>query len=182
MAKVKKNVVVEGLSGRIGNLVFKQYGDKTVVCKWPTHDPNRTPTPGEARQRGRIQEAASKAKAVLATVEGDVYYQAARKRLGKHSAYHTAVYDYFGVPEITAVNRDADHNLLIRVRDNVGVREVRVEMNGEIGLAAPLDEVPSELWRYSVDDWQNSEIKIFAEDWMGNVGEWAILFEDLTYE
>ena len=67
MAKVKKNVIIEGLSGRVGNLVFKQYGDKTVVCKWPEHDPNRIPTPGEARQRKRIKEAAAMAKSVLAT-------------------------------------------------------------------------------------------------------------------
>ncbi|MBU1660568.1 MAG: hypothetical protein KKD28_03750 [Chloroflexi bacterium] len=98
MAKVKKNVIIEGLSGRIGNLVFKQYGDKTVVCKWPEHDPGRVPTPGEAHQRGRIKEAAVMAKSVLETEDGQAYYQAARKRLGKHSAYHMAVYDFFGVP------------------------------------------------------------------------------------
>jgi hypothetical protein len=62
MAKVKKNAIVEELSGRVGKLVFKQYGDKTVVCKWPEHDPDRTPTPGEACQRSRIKEAAARAK------------------------------------------------------------------------------------------------------------------------
>jgi len=75
MAKVKKNPVIEGLSGGVGKLVFKQYGDKTVVCKWPEHDPNRQPTAGEARQRGRIQEAAARAKAVLATETGKAYYE-----------------------------------------------------------------------------------------------------------
>ena len=81
MATVKKNPVIEGLSGGVGKLVFKQYGDKTVVCQWPEHDPNRQPTAGEARQRGRIKEAAARAKAVLVTETGKAYYEAARKRL-----------------------------------------------------------------------------------------------------
>ena len=38
MATVKKNPVIEGLNGGVGKLVFKQYGDKTVVCKWPDAD------------------------------------------------------------------------------------------------------------------------------------------------
>ena len=33
MAKVKTNVLLEGLSGRVGELVFKNYGDKIVVCR-----------------------------------------------------------------------------------------------------------------------------------------------------
>lgn len=52
MAKVKKNVVIEGLSGRIGNLVFRLYGDQTVVSSMPVHDPKREPTPGEAALAG----------------------------------------------------------------------------------------------------------------------------------
>lgn len=173
MAKVKKNVMIEGLSGRVGNLVFKQYGDKTVVSKWPDHDPNRIPTPGEARQRGRIKEASAMAKSILATEEGNAYYQAARLRLGKHSAYHTAVFDYFGTPDITSVNLNADGNLLIWVSDNVGVREVRIEIAGEMRSALPLEEPPSSRWQYTMRAGdQSQQLMILAEDWMGNVGKW----------
>jgi hypothetical protein len=112
------------------------------------------------------------AKSILATEEGQAYYQAARKRLGKHSAYHSAIYDYFGVPEIVTVNLGADHNLLIQVSDNVGVREVRIEIDGDIGLAEPLEEAPCNLWRYLTGDTLNRQIQIFAEDWMKNVGKW----------
>jgi len=35
MAKVKQNAILEGLRGRVGNLVFRQYGDQTVVCAMP---------------------------------------------------------------------------------------------------------------------------------------------------
>ena len=173
MAKVKKNVIIEGLSGQIGGLVFKQYGQKTVVCKRPEHDPDRTPTPGEARQRSRIKEAAAKAKSILATEAGQAYYQAARERLGKHSAYHTAVHDYFGEPGIEAVDQDADGRLLIQVWDNVGVRQVRVAIAGEEASAQPLEETPCTLWGYPLEEANPGEaITIEAQDWIGNLARW----------
>jgi len=33
----------------IGELVFKHYGDQVVVSRRPVRDPDRIPTPGEAR-------------------------------------------------------------------------------------------------------------------------------------
>jgi len=173
MAKVTKNVIIEGLSGRVGKLVFKQYGDKTVVCKWPEHDPDRTPTPGEARQRSRIKEAAARAKSILETEAGQAYYQAARKRLGKHSAYHTAVHDFFGKPSIEAVEQDGMGRLLIQASDNVGVREVRVAIAGASAAAQPLEETPCSLWEYQLEAGVSGEaITIEAEDWIGNVARW----------
>ena len=171
MATVKKNPVIEGLSGGVGKLVFKQYRDKTVVCAWPEHDPNRQPTAGEARQRGRIKAAAAQAKAILATEEGQAYYEVARKRLGKHSAYHTAVFDFFDAPQVLHVEWGADDRLLIRVRDNVGVKAVRVLLDGEVGLADPVDGSPGEWWCFAVGVRPVAQVEIVAEDWMGNVGE-----------
>ncbi|MBC8334063.1 MAG: hypothetical protein ISR59_12995 [Anaerolineales bacterium] len=182
MAKVKRNVIIKGLSGRIGNLVFKQYGDKTVVSQRPEHDPNRRPTPGEARQRGRIKDAAAIAKSILATEEGKVYYQAARIRLGKHSAYHTAIYDFFGAPEIRTVKLGADNSLLIQVSDNVGIREVRIEIEGETGFAAPLNESADSLWRFQISELDDREILIRAKDWMGNYVRWEGVTTDLLAE
>ncbi len=175
MAKVKKNPVIEGLSGGVGKLVFKQYGDKTVVCKWPEHDPDRQPTVGEARQRGRIQEAAARAKGILATEAGKAYYEAARKRLGKHSAYHTAVFDFFEVPQVLNVSLGEDDVLLIQVWDNVGVKAVRVLLEGEAGQAEPMAELPCDLWRFSLGGRSVAQVQVLAEDWMGNVGERTIV-------
>ncbi|MBC8504998.1 MAG: hypothetical protein ISR58_12530 [Anaerolineales bacterium] len=172
MAKVKKNVIIEGLSGRVGNLLFKQYGDKTVVTKWPEHDPNRKPTPGEAHQRGRIKDAAAMAKSILATDEGLAYYQAARHRLEKHSAYHTAVFDFFGMPEVVSVHMSQDGNLLIEVQDNVGVRQVQVEIDDIRGFAEPLEEEPCAYWRYHLNSNGPWSLKIYAEDGMKNIKVW----------
>lgn len=35
MATSKNNIVTDSLSGRIGNVIFKDYGDKTVMSKCP---------------------------------------------------------------------------------------------------------------------------------------------------
>ena len=36
MARLAKNASLQGISGKLGNqLVFKQYGDKTVVTQYP---------------------------------------------------------------------------------------------------------------------------------------------------
>ncbi len=88
------------------------------------------------------------AKSVLATDEENAYYQAAQQRLGKHSAYHTAVFDFFGIPEIVSVRMSEDRNLLILVQDNVRVRYVRVETDSSNGLAEPLENEPCSIWRY----------------------------------
>ncbi len=177
MAKVKKNVLIEGLSGRVGNLVFRQYGDQTVVSRMPTHDPKRVPTPGEAAQQARIQQAASLAKSILAKEDGNAYYQGARLRLGKRSAYHTAIHDYFGVPEILDVTVGADRDLRIQVQDNVGVRMVRVQVEGQKGMAEPQQEDPCNLWRYALSGEGPWQIQVQAEDGMGQVGSWQGLLE-----
>ena len=130
------------------------------------------PTPGEQRQRDRIKEAATMAKSVLATEDGQAYYQAARKRLGKHSAYHTAVYDFFETPEVIVMRMGNDGELLIQVQDNVGVQEVRVAIDGESGLAEPQEDAPCSLWQYPVNGNGPRMVQVWAEDWMGNVGIW----------
>ncbi len=35
MALSKNNIVTDSLSGKIGNVIFKNYGDRTVVSKYP---------------------------------------------------------------------------------------------------------------------------------------------------
>ena len=112
------------------------------------------------------------AKSVLATEDGRAYYQAARKRLGKHSTYHTAVYDFFETPEVLVVRVGEGGELLIQVQDNVGVQEVRVAIDGESGLAEPLEDAPCSLWRYPLNGNSPWMVQVWAEDWMGNVGTW----------
>lgn len=92
--------------------------------------------------------------------------------MGKQSAYHTAVYDFFGMPEVAAVQSGMGGELLIRVRDNVGVRKVAVEINGAHGLAEPLEADPCSRWRWQLSGAGPWQVRVSAEDEMGNAGEW----------
>ncbi len=63
MARVGKNVVIEGLRGSLGNVVFKQgKGGQTIVCKRPDFGPNRVFSGAQKAQQGRFREAAAWAK------------------------------------------------------------------------------------------------------------------------
>ena len=35
MAVSKNNIVTHSISGKVGNVIFKNYGDKTIVSKYP---------------------------------------------------------------------------------------------------------------------------------------------------
>jgi hypothetical protein len=70
-----------------------------------------------------------------------------------------------------SVDLSADDVLLIQVWDNVGVKEVRVEIEGEVGRADPVGEASGGVWRYALGE-RSAAARIFAEDWMGNVGVW----------
>ena len=72
-----------------------------------------------------------------------------------------------------AVNLGTDQNVLIQVSDNVGVREVRIGVDGGTRDATPLEKAPCKLWQYQLDSGDRTQpMVIYAEDWMGNVTPW----------
>jgi len=77
------------------------------------------------------------------------------------------------------VNLSEDDVFLIQVWDNVGVKAVRVLIEGEVAqaepVAEPVAEPPCDLWRFPVGGQAVAQVQIFAEDWMGNVGEKIII-------
>ncbi len=65
MARLKKDALLEGLSGTIGReLVFKQYADKVVVSKYPDMSGIK-PSPLQALQRSRMKKATAYASLVM---------------------------------------------------------------------------------------------------------------------
>lgn len=74
MAKVKDNIVTKGLSGSIGDIVTKLYGDETVITKKPARS-KFPPTKRQERQRDLFKagaayaEEAIKDAALVATIK-----------------------------------------------------------------------------------------------------------------
>ena len=63
MAKVRKNIFVQGLSGSLGKqLVLKRGRNGTIVSKFPVFDENRTFTEPQLKQQNKFGEAVAYAK------------------------------------------------------------------------------------------------------------------------
>lgn len=91
---ISENLIMQKMSGHLGKLlVFKQYGDKTVVTKYPNMG-NRVLSPKQLRINEIMAEANYNAKTILASEElrnaAQVRLNTTRKKL-----YNALVKEYF---------------------------------------------------------------------------------------
>ncbi len=135
--KTVKNIVTEGLSGRIRQLVFRQWQGQTIVSSAPV--PNSVPaTAAQQLTRDTFRQAAIYAKAILQDIATKLAYKA-KARPGE-SAYNVAIADFFKPPTIgtiitTAYTAQAGSFLTAPVTDDFQVAsvEVRIEKaNGQL--------------------------------------------------
>jgi hypothetical protein len=93
MARVRENIVTTGLSGKIGNLVFRTRGKKTSVY---IMSPRKSP-PSEKQKLAQQQfsEAVAQARHSLSTTGERLRFEEMARREGKESAYSAAVSYYY---------------------------------------------------------------------------------------
>ena len=123
MAKASKNAIVLGLSGSIGDMVFRQMPDgSTRVSRKPDFS-RRVFSQGQKDHQSRFQQAAAYAREAAKTQP--IYAELARGTA--KSAYNVALSDWFNPPVIHHIERKSG---LIRVAasDNVLVTEVQVRI------------------------------------------------------
>jgi len=92
MARVDKQSVLSALRGSIGKeLVFKKYGDKTVVSRYP--DMRRVKkTPLQKLGQGFFKDAVAYAQSIIRDPKKKAAYQ---KKLPKGSSvYHAAIKEF----------------------------------------------------------------------------------------
>ena len=146
MAIVKKGTLLDGLSGRVGDLVFRTRGEKTIVSIRPSqrHEPERS----VARERtiSRFQAAVEFAR----EARHRPAFRSLARMLRGYSPYHVALQDYLSEPVIEAIDAarvgPSGGDLRIEVSEKIAIRSVRVSMPalGEDGPApAPELEVPA---------------------------------------
>ncbi|HEY5744735.1 MAG TPA: hypothetical protein VIU12_01555 [Chryseolinea sp.] len=133
MARVKKNLLTKGLSGMIGGtLVFRNFGDETIVSASPVHDDN-TPTLKQAAQRERFSQAVAYAITQMAIPDAKAQYALMAKRKSMPSAYSVAVADFFNAPIVKSVNLSAytgaiGDTIRLVVIDDFDVLEVSLDI------------------------------------------------------
>ena len=93
MAQSHQHILTHGLRGQIGKqLVFKQYGKKTVVSRYPDMS-NITPSSLQKEKRSRFKEAVAYAQAINNDAVMKAVY--AKKVKKGQTVYHYAIKEYF---------------------------------------------------------------------------------------
>jgi hypothetical protein len=91
---ISENFLLKKVSGHIGKqLVIKQYGDKTVLCKYPDMS-NRKLSPKQLRINERMEEANYAAKEIMANEELRIAAQV-RLNVTSNKLYTSLIREYF---------------------------------------------------------------------------------------
>ena len=166
MAKVKNNLITEGLSGKVGKrLVFRQLQDgSTVLCTAPDFS-NRVFSEDQLTHQNRFQQASAYARVAAKTTPTYAKLAPARKT----NAYNLALSDWFHAPVIHEVTWQ-DGRICVDVTDNVQVASVRVTMMDELGETRDGGEA---VWvkdaRWEHETLTQGKVMVEAFDLAGNV-------------
>jgi hypothetical protein len=101
MARVKNNDLTKGLTGKFGDIMFRQIGRRTYAFPAP-----RRPKKESEKQRSnrnKFKEATQFAQLAMKDEARKAYYKKLAKKLKLPNAYTAAITDYMRKPEITSV-------------------------------------------------------------------------------
>ena len=185
MAKVKLNPVLEQIRGKVGDLVFKRYGDEVIISQKPDLS-DAAPTEAQQAARDRFRQAALYGKLVLADPGTKTLYEKAAKAKGQ-PVFSLTVADFFNAPSVDEVDLSGyggavGDQIVIQASDDFEVLGVNVALTD--GAGSPLEsgaalETPADSgrWVYSatsaVATGTTVRIAITASDRPGGKGEAA---------
>ena len=166
MAKVRNNLITEGLSGKLNKrLVFRQMRDgSTVLCTSPDFS-NRVFSQAQLTHQSRFQQASAYAKEAAKTQP--IYADLAA--FSHKPAYNIALSDWFHAPVIHQVTRQAGR-IRVDVTDKVLVSAVRVTLLDEQKQTREQGQavwVQDARWEYETSTEGNILIEAF--DLAGNI-------------
>ncbi len=156
------NALTQGISGKVGGLVFRQQADGSpaVIAAAPKPQ-NRKPHPREAANQQGFREAAAFGNQVMRDPELRPHY-AARQTPKLRSPYHVALADARNPPRIVAYAAPTlplapGQTIRVQATDDFEVTRVWVQLeapNGtllEEGEAIPPSTAnPADWWHYAV--------------------------------
>jgi hypothetical protein len=166
MAEVRDNILVRGLSGKLGDqVVFRILRDgRTIVCNKPDFS-NRKLSKDQKEHHKRFKQAAAYARVAART--NPIYAQLAKGTM--KNAYNVALGDWFNPPVIHRVERRGK-TVRVQASDDVMVTSVQVMILDEQGKVVEKGEAlrgEGDWWEYV----PTAEGKVVAEarDLAGNV-------------
>ena len=167
MAKVKRNMIVSGVSGSLGEDYYARVtkDGRTIISKKPNFG-NRQFSEAQLRVQSRTKQAAAYAK--VAAKENPIYAQKAKGTA--LNAYNVAVRDWRRPPVIYSMDMDREGKVRVSAHDDVMVTRVTVSVLDEAGRC--LEQGEAELvmgarWEYQTAN--RGQIRVEAWDLAGNV-------------
>ena len=184
MAKSKNNIVMQGTSGAIGDmLVFRQVAGQTVISRRPKK-PMGDPSLAQQEVRDRFREAAFYTKNIVNDpLQYEVY---ASKALPGQSAFNMAFKDYMKPPVIKESNISATgytgavgSQIRVRAIDDFKVISVTVTLtdtNGSVLESGEAEQSANGIdWLYTATvenaSLPGTRITVKAHDRPGNIGQ-----------
>jgi hypothetical protein len=174
----ENNILTRGYRGRIGNLVFRRWGEKTVVSLAPDTS-HRKWSKAQKVNRARFHDAMSWTRRELEDPEKRKYYH--KRAKGMQTVWNVCVADYMKKPEIQEIdvrNYKGQKGNTIRVTalDNYCVAAVIVTILNsqgfevESGLAVEMPDGSG--WIYKAMEtnphWEGGRIVVTVKDSPGN--------------
>ena len=167
MAKVKRNMIISGVSGSLGEDYYARItrDGRTIISHKPDFG-NRQFSEAQRNVQNRTKQAAAYAK--VASRENPIYAQKAKGTA--LNAYNVALRDWHRPPVIHSMNMDFDGRLRVSAHDDVMVTRVTVSILDEAGQC--LEQGEAELVMGAWWDYQTAhkgQIRVEAWDLAGNV-------------
>ena len=101
MALSEQNVITAGIYGRIGNLIFRRWNNKSVVSAAPNYS-KRKWSKAQTDNRMRFRDAMAFAKEAMKDPVKRAYYRKKAKQM--QTAWNVAVQEYMMKPEINDID------------------------------------------------------------------------------
>ena len=180
MAKVKLNPILEQLRGKVGDLVFKRFGDEIIISRTPDME-GREWSEAQLAARERFRQASVYGKMVMADPDTKAVYEEAAQRRGQ-PMFSLTIADFLNAPSIDEVDVSeyggAQGDIVrIQAHDDFEVTQVRVSITDSEGnVLESGDAVVSQgFWTYTaptdVPTGTSVRISVTALDRPGSVVE-----------
>jgi hypothetical protein len=173
MARIKKNIIMHGLTGTLNKeLMLKHYGTNTVISSYPDMS-KVVKSENQKAENHKFREAIAYARSQMADPVAKAEYKAKAK--GLQNAQNVAIADFYHPPVIKSIDTTAFHGrknnmLTIHAIDDFKVVSVTVDlMDGNYALLETGDARPinKHKWEYKLQNTYetNTDYIILAKAW-----------------
>jgi hypothetical protein len=179
MALANDNILMRFSRGRIGDVIFRVWGENTVVSKAPDYSKIKRSEAQKAVNL-RFKGATGYGHRALNDPVAYAYYDP--KRRGIQTVWNVAISDYMKRPEIAEIDvwnysGQAGNTIRVKASDNYGIASVIVMIINALGFeienGMAVQMPGSEVWVYKAveenPEWRGGRVVVRVTDSPGNM-------------